>query len=131
MLLPLVPTGDATAEGRARAIGWLERLGLGALVDTTSAKLSGGERQRGALARALITQPKLILLDEPTAHVDRESADEIVRVLGELRDEGATVLASTHDPRLVERAEVDRVVEMRDGKLALDAAHGSPHVSDP
>ena len=79
--------------------------------------LSGGERQRGALARALVTNPDVLLLDEPTAHVDRESAAEIVRVLAELRDEGKIILASTHDPRLVERPEVSRVVELREGRV--------------
>ena len=59
----------------------------------------------------------MLLLDEPTAHVDRESAAEIVRVLAELRDEGKIILASTHDPRLVERPEVSRVVELREGRV--------------
>lgn len=117
VLLPLLPSGKSDSAAQRRAHGWLTRLGLGDLAESRADKLSGGERQRGALARAVIMSPGLLLLDEPTAHVDRESAAEIVKALGELRDAGTIILASTHDPRLVERAEVDRVVELRDGRL--------------
>ena len=117
VLLPLVPRGAVDDTTRALALTWLTRLGLGALAESRADALSGGERQRGALARALVTNPSVLLLDEPTAHVDRESAADIVRVLGELRDDGKIILASTHDPRLVDRPEVDRVIEMRDGRL--------------
>ena len=117
VLLPLVPHRKPDPAARTRAEAWLTRLGLAELAESRASALSGGERQRGALARALITQPALLLLDEPTAHVDRESAAEIVRVLAELRDEGKIVVASTHDPRLVERPEVSRVVELREGRV--------------
>ncbi|MCA9574703.1 MAG: ABC transporter ATP-binding protein [Polyangiales bacterium] len=117
VLLPLVPTGGADTAAQRRAEEWLTRLGIAPLAHSRASALSGGERQRGALARALVTGPALLLLDEPTAHVDRESADEIVKVLGALRDEGTIILASTHDPRLAERPEVDRVITLREGKL--------------
>lgn len=117
VLLPLLPSGRIDGAARAQAQAWLTRLGLGELAGSRAVALSGGERQRGALARALVTNPDVLLLDEPTAHVDRESAAEIVRVLAELRDEGKIILASTHDPRLVERPEVSRVVELREGRV--------------
>ncbi len=116
VLLPLAPLGGATSEDVARAEALLDRFGLGAKGGVSSERLSGGERQRGALARALILEPEILLLDEPTAHVDADNADRIVEHLGALRDEGRTVVASTHDPRLADDPRIDRVLCLEHGQ---------------
>jgi putative ABC transport system ATP-binding protein len=118
VLLPLVPLGGATEAHGQRAEELLERFGLAERIDSATDKLSGGQRQRAALARALILDPPILLMDEPTAHLDTDNALEVVKLLAELRDDGRTVVAATHDPRLADDPRVDRVVTMRDGALA-------------
>ncbi|HEY8429686.1 MAG TPA: ABC transporter ATP-binding protein [Sandaracinaceae bacterium] len=117
VLLPLVPLGGATKAQRERARALLERFGLADRESSPPERLSGGERQRAAIARALVLSPPVLLLDEPTAHLDTENALAVVSLLAELRDEGTTVVAATHDPRLADDGRVDRVLAMRDGKL--------------
>lgn len=117
VLLPLVPLGGARKEHVARAKELLDRFGIGDRIDSTPERLSGGQRQRAAIARALVLAPSVLLLDEPTAHLDSANALEVVRMLVELRDEGTTVVAATHDPRLADDARVDRVIAMRDGRV--------------
>lgn len=117
MLLPLVPTGGASAADHTRAAALLERFGIADRTQTEARRLSGGQKQRAALARALMREPPILLLDEPTAHLDAERAAEVVGLLASLRDEGKTIVATTHDPRLADDAAIDRVVTMRDGRV--------------
>ncbi|MBX3269479.1 MAG: ABC transporter ATP-binding protein [Sandaracinaceae bacterium] len=117
VLLPLVPRGGARPDERARAIALLERFGLGGERDARASRLSGGQRQRAAIARALVTAPEILLLDEPTAHLDGANAGGLVDALCALRDEGTTIVAATHDARLARDARVDRALTMRDGAL--------------
>ncbi len=117
ILRPLVPLGGASRAHHDRARELLDRFGLGDRIDSRPERLSGGERQRAAIARALILGPPILLLDEPTAHLDTENALAVVELLAELRDEGTTIVAATHDPRLADDARVDRAIAMRDGKL--------------
>ncbi|MCL1838705.1 MAG: ABC transporter ATP-binding protein [Propionibacteriaceae bacterium] len=77
--------------------------------------LSGGERQRVAIARALAARPKILLADEPTGNLDQNTSDEIMDVIGELRDHGLTLVVVTHDQQVAARA--DRIVAMRDGRI--------------
>ena len=117
VLLPLVPEGGATAKDEARALESLARMGLDrGKAMARASMLSGGERQRAAIVRALIREPKLLLLDEPTAHLDRESAEGILSLLAEQKKAGRTIVVSTHDPRLASE-QIDRVIEMRDGVI--------------
>jgi len=117
VLLPLVPEGGATGEDQARALESLARMGLDRGKALARASLlSGGERQRAAIVRALIREPKLLLLDEPTAHLDRESAEGILTLLDEQKKAGRTIVVSTHDPRLSSE-QIDRVIEMREGVI--------------
>lgn len=118
VLLPLVPLGGARKVDVQRARALLERFGLGDRLESTPARLSGGQRQRAAIARALILDPPILLLDEPTAHLDTENARIVVSLLAELAAEGTTVVAATHDPRLADDERVSRVVTMRDGAIA-------------
>jgi putative ABC transport system ATP-binding protein len=107
------------AEMRQRGSAILDRLGLGNRVDHKPRSLSGGQRQRVAIARALVNRPKLVLADEPTAALDKDSARSVVDLLKETTVEnGATVLMVTHDHRIIEKA--DRLVHMVDGRIASD-----------
>ncbi len=112
----LIIAGVGTREARARAIPWLERVGLGNRLEHTPEKLSGGERQRVAVARALATEPKLILADEPTGNLDSARSREIVLLLHSIaRDSDASVLLVTHDSNAATIA--DRCFALRDGQL--------------
>ena len=108
------PRGEAS--GVASAL--LDRLGLGHRRGYKPRSLSGGQRQRVAVARALVNQPRLVLADEPTAALDRDSAHIVSGLLKELTTQGRTVIMVTHDTRLIELA--DRVVNMVDGRITSD-----------
>jgi putative ABC transport system ATP-binding protein len=107
------------AERRDRARRVLEDLGLRDLADRRINELSGGQQQRVAVARAVATQPKLVLADEPTANLDGENAETLMHLMRDLRDRhGMTFMFSTHDPRVV--AHAVRVVTLVDGRVARD-----------
>jgi putative ABC transport system ATP-binding protein len=111
--------GCPAGEMRRRGTEILERLGLGRRIDAKPRELSGGQCQRVAIARALVNRPRLILADEPTAALDRESAHRVTDLLKETtQEDGATVLMVTHDHRIIEKA--DRLVHMVDGRIASD-----------
>ncbi|MFZ1925536.1 MAG: ABC transporter ATP-binding protein [Solirubrobacteraceae bacterium] len=104
---------------RARAIPWLERVGLGGRLQHTPEKLSGGERQRVAIARALTCEPGLILADEPTGNLDSNRSREIIELLSSIAHErDAIILLVTHDQEAA--AVADRRYTLRDGKLDED-----------
>ena len=118
VLLPLVPDGGDDARGRARAELLLEQLGLGGRGRSRVEGLSGGERQRVALARALVREPKVLLLDEPTAHLDHARADALVTELSRLSAGGVALVVSTHDPRLADGLPGARKASLVDGVLS-------------
>jgi len=104
------------AEVRSRATELLERVGLGGRLDQRPAELSGGERQRVALCRALINEPQMLLLDEPTGNLDSKTGEAIHELIRELNtSSGQTIVMVTHDERAAERAH--RVVRIRDGAI--------------
>jgi putative ABC transport system ATP-binding protein len=111
--LGLAIRGVEPASRRARATDALERFGLGAHLDRSPDGLSAGERLRVALARAMAAQPDLLVLDEPTAALDRNGARAVARLLAELEDPRVTILATTHDPELIGAAS-DRLDLVRD-----------------
>ncbi|MFO0734400.1 MAG: ATP-binding cassette domain-containing protein [Labilithrix sp.] len=116
VLLPCVPDGvTASDEKRARAL--LDARGLGALAGSKAKGLSGGEKQRVALCRALLLDAKLLVLDEPTAHLDDAHANSIAGDLAALAKEGRAVLVATHDARITNGVEA-RVLDLVAGKLA-------------
>lgn len=101
---------------RARVAELLEAVGLADQSDKRPDQLSGGQKQRVAVARALATQPKLVLADEPTANLDHDTAYRILALMKKMRDEsGTTFVFSTHDPKIVGEAEV--VFSLEDGRL--------------
>jgi putative ABC transport system ATP-binding protein len=115
MLLGDCPAGEM----HRRGVAILERLGLGHRVDYKPKALSGGQCQRVAVARALVNRPKLVLADEPTAALDRESSRIVVDLLKELKiEDGCSVVMVTHDNRVLDHA--DRIVNMVDGVIQSD-----------
>lgn len=113
--LPALLVGTPRDEARRRCDELLGRLGVSVRADALPSQLSGGQQQRVALARALVNHPRVLLADEPTGNLDSENAREVVALLRELRDEGQTVILTTHDARVA--AAADRVLQMRDGLL--------------
>lgn len=112
----LLLRGKDAGERRDRVVPLLERVGLGEHLDRKPHELSGGQQQRVAIVRALATQPKIVLADEPTANLDSETSAGLLDIMLELNDElGITFLFSTHDPVVIQRAR--RVVRLKDGRV--------------
>ena len=113
--LPLVYAGVGRAERRERARAALDRVGLGDRVEHRPGELSGGQQQRVSVARALVTDPALILADEPTGNLDSVSTRDVLNLFHELHDNGRTIVLITHEHDVA--AEASRVVTIRDGLL--------------
>jgi putative ABC transport system ATP-binding protein len=118
VLLPLVPLGQVDAAATRRGLEMLERLGIGSLARANVLGLSGGERQRVALARARVVGPSVLLLDEPTSHLDASLARGLLDDLDALRAEGVAVLLASHDPRIGDDPRITRRFELENGVLA-------------
>ena len=122
---PLLMVQDWPADKRrVRVMELLEAVGMGDQADKRPDQLSGGQKQRVAVARALATQPKLVLADEPTANLDHDTAYRILELMKKMRDEfGTTFIFSTHDPKIMGAAEATFTLE--DGRLVNS---GGAHV---
>ena len=113
---PLLYQGVGRSERVRRARATLERLGLGDRTDHEPTELSGGQQQRVAVARALVTEPALILADEPTGNLDSHAGAEVIALLRELHQAGRTIVLITHDPEVARSA--DRQIHLLDGRIA-------------
>ncbi|HET8538689.1 MAG TPA: ABC transporter ATP-binding protein [Anaeromyxobacter sp.] len=122
VMLPAYPLGEPRPALLARARGLLEMLDLGHRLRSRAEWLSGGEAQRAAIARALVNAPKVIIADEPTAHLDTKLTREFMEIVARLKAEGKTIVIASHDPIVCDDPVVDRAVGMRDGRLDGDGA---------
>ena len=113
--LPLIYAGVDRRARRARAIAALEQVGLSDRVDHLPTQLSGGQQQRVAVARALVTEPDLLLADEPTGNLDSRSSADVLAMLDALHQPGRTIVLITHEQDVAEAAE--RIMRFRDGKF--------------
>jgi putative ABC transport system ATP-binding protein len=119
VMLPAMLAGRSQGELRARAEGLLETVGLRHRAHHRPDELSGGEMQRVAVARALLTEPALLLADEPTGNLDSRTGAEVLRLIREAtRERGLTVVMVTHDPNAA--AVGDRIVRLADGAIVGD-----------
>jgi putative ABC transport system ATP-binding protein len=116
--LPLAYAGVTTGERRERALAALARVGLGDRVGHIPSQLSGGQQQRVAVARAIVTEPVLLLADEPTGALDSHSTADLLDLFDQLSLGGRTLLVITHEAEVAERAK--RVIRMRDGLVISD-----------
>ncbi len=115
IFLPLVLAGKGYSEMKARLDPVAETLGITALLKKYPYEISGGQKQKAAVARALITSPKLILADEPTGALDSRSTDELLSLFGEIHRQGHTLLMVTHSVKAASHA--GRVLFIRDGEV--------------
>lgn len=113
--LPLVYAGVPRHERRERALAALDRVGLAERADHKPGELSGGQQQRVAVARALVTEPAMILADEPTGNLDSDSTTDVLELFDELSALGRTIVLITHENDVAERA--DRRLVVRDGQI--------------
>jgi putative ABC transport system ATP-binding protein len=119
--LPLCYAGVPRAERRERALAALARVGLADRSDHRPGELSGGQQQRVAVARALVTEPALLLADEPTGNLDSTSTADVLGLLAELHGAGRTIVLITHEDDVA--AAAGRVVRLRDGVVVSDEAN--------
>jgi putative ABC transport system ATP-binding protein len=122
--LPLYYQGVSRRVRNQRALEYLERVGLRERATHLPSELSGGERQRVAVARALITQPKLILADEPTGALDTETSYELMNLLEEINRGGITIVVVTHELDIAARTR--RTIRFRDGRIVESEAANAP-----
>lgn len=115
ILLPLVLGRKSVQEMNSRLLPIAQKLGIRELLEKYPYEVSGGQKQRAAVARALITKPKLILADEPTGALDSKSTDDLLRLLGQINGDGQTILMVTHSARAASHA--GRVLFIKDGEV--------------
>jgi putative ABC transport system ATP-binding protein len=116
--LPLAYAGISRSERRRRAAGALDAVGMANRFHHQPSELSGGQQQRVAVARAIVTNPALILADEPTGNLDTHSTEDVLNIFAQLNDEGRTVVLITHEPEVA--AQARRVIRLSDGQIVED-----------
>ncbi len=120
VMMPMLVTGLSRAQAEERARAALDKVGLLARANAQPMALSGGEQQRVSIARAIVNRPQIILADEPTANLDRDSANQIFDALRAFNKVGVTCLISTHDEHVLDSGA--RVIRLVQGQLQAEAA---------
>lgn len=115
--LPAYPLGPDWTTLKASAYELLDQFGMRAKADYKVEWLSGGEAQRVAICRALINNPEVLIADEPTANLDTKLSREFMQIVQDLKEQGRTVILTSHDPLVFESPVIDCLVEMRDGRI--------------
>jgi cell division transport system ATP-binding protein len=115
VMLPLLVTGASRAQAEQRARAALDKVGLLERAGSMPLALSGGEQQRVSIARAIVNRPQIILADEPTANLDRDSANRVLDALKAFHSVGVTCLISSHDEQMLDKAA--RVIHLKQGQL--------------
>jgi putative ABC transport system ATP-binding protein len=116
--VPLFYQGVPKVERRKRAVDKLDLVGLADRLDHRPRELSGGQQQRVAIARSLVTNPSIIMADEPTGNLDSKTGQAILQLITQLHEQGMSIIMVTHDERVADRCE--RIVRLRDGELESD-----------
>ena len=116
--LVMVLQGRQPHERRERALHYLDMVGLSGITGRRPSALSGGQQQRVAVARAVITSPKVILADEPTGNLDSSHGDEVMKILVGLNENGTTIVMVTHSPAYADYA--NRVIHLFDGHIVTE-----------
>jgi putative ABC transport system ATP-binding protein len=124
--LPLVYAGVKRKERYVRALKALERVGLADRITHRPSEMSGGQRQRVAVARALVTEPTILLADEPTGNLDSATSEEIMGLFDDLHGSGHTIVLVTHEADIA--AYASRVIVLRDGEISQDYANRNSQV---
>jgi cell division transport system ATP-binding protein len=119
VMLPLLVTGASKTQAEQRARAALDKVGLGDRADAQPLALSGGEQQRVSIARAIVNRPQVILADEPTANLDRASANKVLEALKAFNSVGVTCLISSHDEVMLDAAA--RVIHLNHGQVEVPA----------
>ena len=127
--LPLAYAGVDQATRRRRAEDALRAVGMANRLHHQSSELSGGQQQRVAVARAIVTNPTMILADEPTGNLDSHSTEDVLRIFSHLNEEGRTVVLITHEPDVAEQAK--RVISLSDGEIVEDRRAAGVHDAPP
>lgn len=117
IVLPLIPLGFSPVRMRERAEKLTRQFGIDHRLNFPAGQISGGELQRVAIARALVNDPPLILADEPTAHLDTRLSGEFMEIMAGLKKEGRTIIITSHDAVVTDHPEIDRVIDMQDGRI--------------
>jgi lipoprotein-releasing system ATP-binding protein len=119
--LPLLARGESRKQAESKALGWLDEVGLADRAEHQAGELSGGEQQRVSLARALVTEPRMLLADEPTGDLDAETADRVFSLIQRVHaSHGLTSILVTHNQELAGRC--DRVMRLEAGHMEEDLA---------
>jgi len=117
ILLPLVPINPKESEAQEKLNRVLEQFQIAHKKDEIVRNLSGGEQQRVAIARAHVNNPKIIIADEPTANLDEQLSLDFIEILKQLKKEGKTIVIATHDPLFFDLEIVDKIIEVKAGKI--------------
>lgn len=129
VMLPLIYASQYPPKAYEKAATLLSAVGLGDKLSARPGELSGGQQQRVAIARALINEPSVILADEPTGNLDKDSSGEILDIFKKLNQEGRTVIIVTHDNDVAN--ETRRIIALEDGRVMKDKAHGESREGQP
>ena len=117
VMIPAYPLGEKHANLKGRALNLLESFSLSGKAASKVEWLSGGEAQRVTIARALVNNPAILIADEPTAHLDTKLSHDFMQIMSRLSAEGKTIIIASHDPIVYEQDSINRIIEMRDGRI--------------